>query len=437
MSDLHSSAQPATVETSRRDFLKQTTAAALATGVASQFAIARGAFAAGDDTIKIGSIGCGGRGTGAIVQALSADKNIKLVAMGDAFQDRLENCLKGLQQSEVSAKVAVDADHRFTGFDAYKQVIDSGVDVVLLTTPPHFRPMQLAYAIEKGKHVFCEKPVAVDAPGVRSVLATCEAAKKKNLAVVSGLCWRYDHGVRAALGQVLDGTIGEVLTIQASYNTNGLWMNPRKEGWSDMEWQLRNWLYFTWLSGDFNTEQHVHSLDKVAWAMKDVPPISCTGIGGRQVRTDPAYGNVFDHFSVVYEYANGVKAFSSCRQQDKCTVDVSDHFVGTKGTCHTKSFDVSITGEKEWKYKGPRPSMYQVEHDELFASIRNGKPINNGEYMSKSTMLAIMGRMSAYTGQTITWDQAFNSKEDLTPPKYDWIDLPVPPVAMPGKTLFV
>jgi predicted dehydrogenase len=421
-------------QTSRREFIRQSSAAALATGLVGTMSIAHGAFAAGDDSIKVGAIGCGGRGSGAITQALSADKNCKLVAMGDAFQDRLENCLKSLQASEVSEKLAVTPDRQFVGFDAYKQVIDSGVDVVLLTTPPHFRPMHLAYAIEKGKHVFCEKPVAVDAPGVRSVLATCEAAKKKNLSVVSGLCWRYDLGVRAVMQKVAEGAIGDIVTIQASYLTSGLWMHPRKEGWSDMEWQLRNWLYFTWLSGDFNTEQHVHSLDKVAWAMKDVPPVSCTGIGGRQVRTDPAYGHIYDHFSVVYEYANGVKAFSSCRQQDRCTTDVSDHFFGTKGIAHTKSFDISISGANEWKYQRPRPdkNMYQVEHDELFASIRNGKPINNGDYMSKSTMMAIMGRMSAYTGQAITWDQAFNSNEELKPPKYDWIDLPVPPVAMPG-----
>jgi len=313
-------------------------------------------------------------------------------------------------------------------------VLDSGVDVVLLTTPPHFRPAHLKAAIDAGKHVFCEKPVAVDAPGVRSVLATCEEAKQKNLAVVSGLCWRYHTGKRETLKQVHDGAIGDIVAMQVSYNTGGLWMHPRQPHWSDMEWQLRNWLYFTWLSGDHNVEQHVHSLDKAAWAMHDEPPVRAIGLGGRQVRIQPEFGHIFDHHAVVYEYANGVKLFAFCRQQDGCAVDVSDHFLGTKGRCDVMKH--RITGENAWRYEGPESNMYQNEHNELFASIRSGNPINNGLYMTRSSMLAILGRMATYTGQVITWDQAMQSQEDLTPPSYEFGPLPTPPVAMPGITRF-
>jgi predicted dehydrogenase len=420
---------------SRREFLKASAAVAGA-AVVSPLALAPAVHAAGSDVLKIGLIGCGGRGTGAANEALHADQNLKLTAMGDVFADRLESSLAALQRhDEIKAKVAVDAQHKFTGFDAYKQVIDSGVDVVLLATPPHFRPAHLRYAVEKGKHAFVEKPVAVDAPGVRSVLASAGEAKRKNLAIVSGLCYRYDPAKRETMKRVHDGAIGDIVALHCSYNTGFLWSKDRQPGWTDMEWQLRNWLYFTWLSGDFNVEQHIHSLDKMAWAMKDQYPVKAVGLGGRQVRTDPKFGHIFDHFSVVYEYANGVKLFASCRQQGGCAIDVSDHVMGTKGTCHVMKHQ--ITGPNKWSYKGPKPSMYQVEHDELFASIRAGKPINNGEYMAHSTLMAILGRMAAYTGKVITWDQALNSKQDLTPAKYEFGNLPVAPVATPGVTKFI
>jgi predicted dehydrogenase len=420
---------------SRRDFLKS---GALAVGgtFASQLAFNSSLHAAENNTLKVALVGCGGRGTGAATQALAADPNVQLVAMADAFQDRLTGSLEQLKKQEnIAAKVNVSPDKMFVGFDAYKQAIDSGVDVVLLCSPPHFRPAQLAYAVEQGKHVFAEKPIAVDAPGVRSVLETCRKAQEKNLSLVSGLCWRYDYGMRSTFDQVHAGTIGDIVAIQVSYNTQGLWMKPRQSEWSDMEWQLRNWLYFTWLSGDFNVEQHVHSLDKMAWAMKDEPPVKCVGLGGRQVRTGPEYGQIFDHMSVVYEYANGVKGFASCRQQDGTHSDVSDHILGTKGTCNV--FRHSIKGETNWKYDGPKNNMYQTEHDELFASIRNATPINNGEYMCRSTLLGIMGRMACYTGKEITWEQALNSQENLTPEKYEWGPLAVAPVALPGVTQFI
>ncbi|MBI3864611.1 MAG: Gfo/Idh/MocA family oxidoreductase [Planctomycetia bacterium] len=423
---------------SRRDFLKGS-AAAMTGAIAAQHALAPRVFAAGSDVLKVGLVGCGGRGTGAASQALHADPHVQLTAMGDAFADKIESSLAGLKNSDIGEKVSVVSDHKFVGFDAYKGVIDSAVDVVVLATPPHFRPTQLRYAVEKGKHTFVEKPVAVDGPGVRSMFATCELAKQKGLAVVSGLCWRYHPGMRATFAKVLDGAVGDIVSIQATYLTQTLKKFPRQPDWTDMEFQMRNWNGFTWLSGDFNVEQHVHSLDKVAWAMRDEPPVQCTGTGGRQARTGAESGYVYDHFSVVYEYANGVKAFCSCRQIDGCDNDVTDHIFGTKGTCHVMPHEIVSDGKTTWKHRAARgeiTDMYQSEHNELFASIRSGTPINNGDYMTKSTLMAIMGRMSAYTGKTITWEQALNSKEVLGPPKYEWGALATPAVAVPGVTPF-
>ncbi len=428
---------------SRREFLGTSSVAAGA-ALLGGLSIARSAHAgsgsgSGDEVLKVGLIGCGGRGTGAATQALNADKNVKLIALGDAFADSLQSSLNILQKNpEIADKVAVTKETSFVGFDAYKQVIDSGVDVVLLCTPPHFRPMHLEYAVEKGKHIFCEKPVAVDAPGVRRVMEISQKAKEKKLALVSGLCWRYDHGVRETMKRVQDGDIGEIIAIQENYLAGGLWHRGRKPEWSEMEYQMRNWLYFTWLSGDHNVEQHIHSLDKASWAMGDEPPKSAFGLGGRQSRTDTNYGHIFDHHAVVYEYANGVKVFAYTRQQDNCSNGTEDYFLGTKGRAQILRHEIQdAKGNIVWKYKGKKGDMYQVEHNELFASIRSGEPINNGLYMSRSTMLAIMGRMATYTGQTLTWEQALNSKEDLSPAEYAWGDIKTPPVARPGATKFV
>jgi predicted dehydrogenase len=424
---------------SRRDFLSRSTAAVAACSLAGQLSLAPRVFAAGSDVLKVGLVGCGGRGSGAAVQALHADPHVQLTALGDAFADKLESSLSNLANSEVGEKVAVSSDHKFVGFDAYKGVIDSGVDVVVLATPPHFRPAHLQYAVEKGKHTFVEKPVAVDGPGVRSMFDTCQLAKQKNLAVVSGLCWRYHPGMRATFAKVLEGGVGEIVAIQATYLTKPLKKFPRQPDWTDMEFQLRNWNGFTWLSGDFNVEQHVHSLDKVAWAMRDEPPVRCTGVGGRQARTGDESGYVYDHFSVVYEYASGVKAFCTCRQMEGCTDDVTDHIFGTMGVCHVMGHEIAVGGKTAWKHskKNGEVDMYQSEHNELFASIRSGTPINNGDYMTKSTLMAIMGRMSAYTGKSITWEQALHSKEALGPAKYEWGRLATPGVAIPGVTQFV
>jgi predicted dehydrogenase len=421
------------MQSSRRDFLK-TSAAAIA---ASQLAIAQNAHAAGSDVLKIGLIGCGGRGTGAATQALSADKNVKLVAMGDAFADRIEQSLSALgREKDIAGKIDVKNDRKFVGFDAYKQVIDSGVDVVLLTTTPHFRPIHLKYAIEKGKHVFAEKPCAVDAPGVRSVLESAEAAKKKNLSLVAGLQMRYSNPHREIAKRIHGGEIGQIMALQANDFRGPIWVKPRQDGWSDMTYQMRNWYYFTWLSGDFNVEQHVHMLDVCTWLKNDYP-VKAVGLGGRQVRTAPEYGHIYDHFSMIYEYADGAKLFAQCAQQAKCRGDISAHVMGSKGKAELGR-KMAITTDKEWKYTGENNTAVQTEHDELFASIRNGKPLNNGEYLAKSSLLAIMGRMACYTGQQITWEMALNSKEDLSPPKYDWeVKLPTPAVALPGVTKFV
>jgi predicted dehydrogenase len=397
--------------------------------------------AAGSDVIRVGLIGCGGRGTGAAEQACNAGEDVRLVALADMFQDRLKE-KRAYFKDNLGEKYLVKDENCYVGFDAYQKLIDSDVDVVLLASPPHFRPAHLSYAVEKGKHIFAEKPIAVDAPGVRKVLEACEKARAKRLAIVSGLCWRYDDGMRETFQQLHNGAVGDVTALQCTYNTGLLWhrslAEKEQKKWSDMEWQLRNWLYFTWLSGDHNVEQHIHSLDKMAWAMKNEYPVKAVGLGGRQQRTAADFGNIFDHHSVVYEFANGVKLFSNCRQQSGCATDVSDHVMGTKGTCDVMGY--KITGEKPWSFarsKRRKGDMYQNEHNELFACIRSGNPINNGDWMSKSTLMAIMGRMATYTGQVITWEMAMNSQEDLTPPRYEMGALEVPPVAIPGRSKFV
>lgn len=426
---------------SRRDFLKTSTTAAVG-AMAGGLATGRGAHAAGDDTLKVGLIGCGGRGSGAVGNALNADRGCVLTALADAFEDRVQQRRKSLKAA-LGDRVAVDDDHCFVGFDAYQKLIDSDVDVVLLCATPHFRPRHLKACIEAGKHVFCEKPVAVDAPGIRSVLASVEQAEKKSLCLVSGLCWRYHYGVRETMKRVLDGAIGEIRAIQETYLTGGLWTRPRQPDQTEMQYQMRNWYNFTWLSGDHNVEQHVHSLDKGSWAMGDKPPLRAWGLGGRQARgRDPQYGTIFDHHAVVYEYPDGVKVSAFCRQQAGCYDDTSDQFIGTKGRADILKH--RIEGENPWQFRGDGGGMYDIEHQELFAAIRSGKPVNNGHYMATSTMLAILGRMVTYTGQTITWEQAINSTQDLSPASYAWdADPPTLPdengqyeVAVPGVTKF-
>ncbi|MFM2095660.1 MAG: hypothetical protein RIS70_2784 [Planctomycetota bacterium] len=418
---------------SRRDFLKTTGAAVVASSVAASVSSARSVHAAGSDILKVGLIGCGGRGSGAASDAMRAEDNVRLTAIADLFPDQVERS-KRLIAGAVGDKYAVPDSQCFSGFDAYKKVMETDVDVVLLCTPPHFRPLHLRAAIEAGKHVFCEKPVAVDGPGLRSVLASAKLAKEKKLSLVSGLCWRYDLGVRETMKRIQDGAIGDIVAIQENYLTGTLWLRQRMPNWSEMEYQCRNWLYYTWLSGDHIVEQHIHSLDKALWLMGDKPPAKCFGLGGRQVRTDPAYGHIYDHFANCYEWPNGTKTFAFTRQMAGCKADVDDYILGTKGKAVVLKH--IIEGEQSWQYKGPKPSMYEVEHRELFAGIRSGNIINNGEYMTYSTLMAIMGREACYTGEEITAEAVMNSEVALGPKNYEFGNVETPEVAMPGLTRF-
>ncbi len=421
----------------RRSFLKKTaatTAASMALGASTS--VARSAHHGVDDKLRIGLVGCGGRGTQAVLNALKADDNSEVTALADAFADRIEICYNGLKENERSAsRLNVPEDRRFTGFDCHEKLIASGVDVVLLAAPPYFRPAHLKACVDAGKHVFCEKPVAVDPPGVRSILETCKLAKEKGLSIVSGLCWRYDIGVNAVMSKILeDRMLGEIRTIQENYLTGTLWHRGNDPKWSQMEYQMRNWLYYNWLSGDHIAEQHIHSLDKALWLMGDEPPEVAYGSGGRQVRTDEKWGNVYDHFSTVFEWKNGVKMFSYCRQMAGCMSDVDDYVIGTKASARVLKKRISDSTGVIWKFdqKGT-PSMYDVEHQHLFKSIRDGKPINDGQYMSYSTMMAIMGREASYTGQKIKWSALMESEQTLGPKKLEFGDYTPDKVAMPGE----
>jgi len=425
----------------RRDFLKNSSTVAVG-GLLATSALSRAAEPASANTriLKVGLIGCGGRGTGAALQALKADPGVRLTAMADVFSDRLESSLATLRkQTSIANHIEVTAATSFVGLDAFQKLIDSGVDVVLLTSTPAFRPQHFKAAIAAGKHVFCEKPVAVDGAGIRSVLESAVEAKKKNLSVMSGFCWRYDPRMRATVAKVHDGAIGDIRAIIATYHTGSLttkFPGTRTPGQTDLEWQLRNWYNFTWLSGDHLVEQAIHNVDKIAWLMKQEMPTQAIGVGGRTV---PAYGNTYDNFSVAYEYASGVRATLSCRQHDGVYNEVTDYVMGTEGIfSNGRLATQGITGETSWKYTGPTRDMYQVEHDELFAAIRADKPINDGVRMAQSTLMAIMGRMAAYTGQVVTWDQALNSKETLVPASLDWqAPLAFAPRAIPGVTKLV
>ena len=415
--------------TSRRDFLKSTSQAA---AIAGTLLTIPKVHAGADETLKVGLIGCGGRGCGAAANAVHADPSVKLWAIGDAFADRLE-LAKGICQENCGSQYLVTDERCFYGFDAYQQVIDSGVDICILATPPHFRPQQFEAVVNAGKHCFIEKPVGVDVPGVRRIQAACELAEQQGLSVVSGLCWRYHPGVVETVKRVMDGAIGDIVAIQSTYNAGLLWHRGNKPEWSPMEYQMRNWLYHTWLSGDHIVEQAVHSLDKTAWLNNDASPISAYGMGGRQQRTEEQYGSIFDHHSITYEYDNGVKVFFTCRQQKGCMNLVDEHVLGTKGSAWILKNEIS-SGEKTWKYREKTGSMYDLEHVALFNSIRDGKPINNGHYMCNSTLLAIMGRMATYGGKEIKWDDLMKSDTVLGPDRYEWGDAPEEQVAIPGIT---
>jgi predicted dehydrogenase len=416
----------------RRQFLKSTAVAAGA-ALAANATLLQNVHAAGKDEIRIGLIGCGGRGRGAIDNCLAAGKGIKLVAMGDAFRDRLESCKKKLEGH--GDKIDVPSDQTFIGLDAYQKVLACDINYVILTTPPGFRPKHIEAAVAAGKHIFCEKPVAVDAAGVRRVLAASKAAEAKGLAIVAGTQRHHQKGYLEALKRVSDGAIGEIVAARCYWMQGGLGVRERRPGWSDLEYQIRNWLYFTWLSGDHIVEQHVHNIDAVNWAMKS-HPVRAVSMGGRQARTAAKYGHIFDHFATDFEYANGVHLMSMCRQIPGCEQQIGEVLVGTQGTCTTdgERHMYVIKGKKSWKLDREEDNLpYEQEHADLVASIRAGKPLNELRAVAESTMTAIMARMSAYTGRAMTWDQALNSKEDLMPPMLTMeMKLPVPAVAMPG-----
>ncbi|MGV8094537.1 MAG: Gfo/Idh/MocA family protein [Mangrovibacterium sp.] len=433
------------MEISRRQFTKVAGLAAVGTVISTGVA-----WALNSNTLKVGLIGCGGRGTGAAEQALNADPDVILSVMADAFSDRLEESYQTLKE-KFGEKVQVTADRKFVGLDAYQKLIDSDVDVVLLAAPPCFRPDHLEAAVKAGKHIFSEKPFAVDAPGLRRVMTAAKEARDKQLSLVSGFCWRYHIPKRETFSRVLDGQIGEILAAEATYNTGELWYKERQQGWSEVEYQLRNWLYYNWLSGDHIVEQAIHSIDMLSWTMGDIAPVRVSGTGGRQKRTDKKYGNIFDHFGIIYEYANGTKAYFFCRQQSGTTPSYAVELTGTNGKCivDCRTGLHELTGRNPWKYddetkftdenaykKSKVKDMYQLEHDELFASIRAGKPMNDGEWMTQSNLMALAGRMAAYTGETISWEQALSSMEVLFPENISWNTKYDIPVAIPGITKF-
>lgn len=431
-----------TTSPNRRAFIKNTGTAVLGSTLALQLgfpepAVAHNYIGPKTNTLKVGLIGCGGRGTGAAAQAIAADPDVILTAMGDAFQDRLDESYKALVEIDPN-KIKVDKANKFVGFDAYKKVIDSGVDVVILTTPPYFRPDHLTAALDAGKHVFCEKPVAVDVPGIRKVIEAAKKAAEKKLSLVSGFTFRYDLPKRAFFERILNGEIGEIKSVSSTRNGGDLWYKPRQASWTDMEYLMRNWYYQNWLSGDYLVEMIVHSLDMMTWAMGDKMPLRATGTGGRQVRVDKMYGNIYDHFAIEYEYENEVRGFSFSRQQAGCSSRNSVEIAGTLGNGMVTSSGIpKITGKNSWSYQGEKNDPYQTQHNELFASIRNGKPMNDGVRMANSTMVAILGRMVAYSGQTLDWDQAMTSNKVLGPAmdQLNWNSkYTSPEVAIPGVT---
>ena len=412
---------------SNEESSKKTTAAALAAIPATAPAV----HVEGKERIRVGMVGCGGRGTGAARDAIQASKQVEIVALGDLVPDRLKQSREQLMKSGEQCKVT--DDKCFTGFDCYKKVIDCDLDYVILTAPPGFRPMHFDYAIEKGRHVFAEKPVAVDPAGVRKFIETSRKADQKKLSVVGGFVFRREPTHIEIIKRIHDGEIGDITGGVSYYNVGYLWHHPRQPEWSELEYQCRNWLYFTWLSGDLIVEQNIHRLDIQNWIMK-CPPVSAYGMGGRQVRTDPAYGNIFDHFAVEFEYPNGVRITNMCRQIDGCDNRVSEQYFATKGTADPAAY-IQVTGGKKTRIKEQSlADAYCKEHKDLIEAITTGTHINEGQRLAESSLTAVMGRMSAYTGKQVTWEQAMESKLDLWPKEPLVMGpFPVAPVAIPGK----
>ncbi|HTU24948.1 MAG TPA: Gfo/Idh/MocA family oxidoreductase [Pirellulales bacterium] len=428
----------------RRAFLNLRKPLVGAATLAGGLALYRSVHAAGDDTIKIALIGCGGRGTGATNQALSTSGPVKLVAMADAFDDRLQKSLTTLKRLQ-GERVDVPKERQFVGFDAYQRALAADPDLVILTTPPGFRPIHFEAAVKAGKHVFMEKPVAVDAAGVRSVLASAEEAKKRNLAVGVGFERRHRLNYLEAMKRIHDGAIGDVVYMRVYWNSDGVGWKERDPDDNEMTYQMRNWYYFNWLCGDHIVEQHVHLMDVANW-VKGTHPVEANGLGGRQVKTGVEFGQNFDHHFVEFRYDDGVRLISQCRHIPGCWVSCSEHIVGTLGTCSIgEAGGAKIEGANPWQHNGRNdPNPYQVEHDVLFASIRSGQPINEAASGAISTMTSIFGRMATYSGQLLDWDKALNSPVRLAPADQQYsFDAEPPvlpdkagayPVAIPGVT---
>ena len=439
---------------SRRNFVKRTTLAT--TGILSAtLPIDAMANVHAEKKLKIALVGCGGRGSGAIVQALTADENTELVAMADAFPDRIEKSLAGIQEHfDGVKKIKVNPKHRFSGFDAYKKAIDMA-DVVILTTPPGFRPYHFEYAIANDKHVFMEKPLATDPVGIRKVLEVAKIAKQKKLNVVVGLQRHYQKKYTELYDRIQDGQVGKIMSGQVYWNGRGVWVRERQAGQTELEYQMRNWYYFNWLCGDHILEQHIHNIDIANWFVGGYPT-EAQGMGGREVRNGIDHGEIYDHHFVEFSYANGAVISSQCRHQPGCMNKVEENFQGTKGTVSTrKGIIKNLDGDVSYNYdrvENTSSSMknkggenpYQVEHDKLFASIRNGDVIADAENGANSTLTAIMGRMATYSGKVITWDQALNSDLQLMPEMMTWGSTPptLPDskgrykIPVPGKTKF-
>ena len=400
----------------RRKFLKKTgkvTAAGAAASVMvpGKLAWSRTANVGGSDTVKIGLVGCGGRGTQAAKQAMNTEGNVELVAVGDVFENRLEQCLEGCNEKHPT-KVRVNGDTKFVGLDAYKRVLDSGIDMVLLVTPPGFRPLHFESAIDAGKHVFMEKPVAVDAPGIRRILKSNTIAVQNNLAVAVGLQRRHERAYQETMEQLQDKVIGDIMVSRVYWNGNTPWTVNRKPNMTELQYQMRNWYFFNWMCGDHIVEQHIHNLDVINWLMDDFP-VKAQGQGGRLLRDGKTQGQIYDHHMVEYTYANGHKMISQCRHMPECFNSVGEHVHGTKGHANVGRGKIfASNGELLFKAKGSRGG-HQQEHHDLFADFRNGIMAAEGEDGAKSTMTAILGRLATYTGREIKWEDAINSNISL------------------------
>ena len=426
MSEKPQQTEPDSSSPTRRTFLKR---ASVATGILASNVPS--VHAGSSSLIRVGLIGCGGRGTGAAQNAMKADPAVRIVALADLFQESMRICRQSLGK-RYPDQFAVTDDTCFDGFEGYKDLLSSEVDVVLLASPPHYRPDHIEAAVEAGKEIFCEKPVATDPTGVRRVEAACVKADEKGLNVVSGLCWRYDKGMQQTIEQIMDGKIGTIITTQANYLANPVWVRPRRPGESEMEYQCRNWYYFNWLSGDHIVEQFIHSLDKALWLHEDVPPVKAYGLGGRQRRSDLTQGDIYDHFSVVYEWANGSRTYAHTRQIQGCFNETEDYVYGTEGLA--KLIAHRIDGLSPWKFTGREVQMHQAEQDEFFRAIHGARPrINNGSYMCQSTLLAILGREVCYSGREMTFQQLASSPQDLRPKAYQWGEAPKVEIPQPGR----